>query len=241
MIYLYLCGKINYRTKRVYGMNGKSNTQTSHMLIIIVVVIAFAVILIWLYYGGLKKLLQGDAAALQAIFSALAFVAISVTLIYQKQSLDIMRDEVKIQELQQQHNLKAFQQSLKANAQTVNLTKINLRAQFLVFWLEANQELYLALERTQNLMAKNYTLEELKEIIKYLEKINGHPIRPRPQIKYPTNKTSGCVDRNESTYDFTEDPKIPLIEAIKNVVATKQDWRKRYEARLAELEDIVSK
>ena len=80
----------------------------------------------WYFYIPSKG--GKEAEALAALFTALAFAAMTMSLWLQRQELQDTRKELR--------------KTAKANAKSAELAAVNIRAQYLFFWLQQNEKNY---------------------------------------------------------------------------------------------------
>ncbi len=135
--------------------------------------------------------------SLSALFSGLAFVGLIVTLFYQKQELVLQRQELADTRI-------VLKETAQANVDSADLARKNLRAQYIIFWLQQNADIYRK-------AAINW--EQYSRDAELLEK--QHNIFTRDDVAKHTNDTVvitlSALDKNtpQQSLHHQEAPKIP--------------------------------
>lgn len=187
--------------------------------------VALVAILCWLFtISG-----PNGSTAASALFGGLAFVAMSFAVFLQSRQLELQK-----QALKEQGDV--LKQTAQANTRSAALSEKNLRAQFLIFWLEMNKERYLKIrDIKQTISDKHKPMNILGNMLEYAEAVTGTRLVPRAAREYP--KAPHCVDINPGVHQ--EDARIPVYEELQKFLDQYGGWITTYEDNLKELEEIT--
>jgi len=194
-------------------------------------------IVIWLLWHNFDpESFKDRFDSLGALFSGLAFIGLVVTLVYQSM-------ELKIQMTIQRDSQEALADTAKANQRSAELAARNLRAQFLIFWLEINKNYYDKLINMEHTIHdRGQQVKALKDVLAEAQKIAGKEIPLRsPKVKEVDRSHRGYVHNDQPAFfDVCEDARIPYFEALEKFVAEYlTPWLDGYRAKLSELEKLT--
>lgn len=196
----------------------KKKEGTSCKIIILVgflILFVIGVMGVGIYYNytGCAEKLFGEGKTFEAIstlFAGLAFVGMFCALFMQRQELSLQREELRL-------TREELRKTAEANKDHSETSRKNLRAQYLLFWLQNNKELYEDEIRERGRQKKEAEILERKKEAQKRQLESTNCSNKKAEIEGEIYRINKEISESKSRLDSLGEPIVKYFNIEKEL------------------------